>query len=256
MLRRVSGPAMILLLMVWGCGSESGGPTSPSPGDPGPGNPGNPASSRGLISIAIDDGWRSTYTNAFPILDGAGIKSSNYIITGRFNDPSYIGRTEILNIQARGHEVGAHTRTHMDLVTMSSAQLQAEVAGSKSDLLGIGIRSVDTFAYPFGAYNATVVQAVKDARFTGARTSNGGFNSRSTDKYLLARQNLGNRTTIEQVRSWMDTINRDDSWLILVAHHIDYTDTEFSITPEFFRDIIGEISKRRIRTVTISEGVR
>ena len=38
-------------------------------------------SNRGLVSINFDDGYQSMYDNGLPILDAAGLKSTQYIIT-------------------------------------------------------------------------------------------------------------------------------------------------------------------------------
>ncbi len=40
----------------------------------------------GLVSLTFDDGWGSQYDNALPILDGAGIKGSFYIITNEMKN--------------------------------------------------------------------------------------------------------------------------------------------------------------------------
>jgi len=231
-----------------GCEIEKGGNhDSPlSPGD---------VSSSGMISFAIDDGWRSTYDNAIPIFDAYRIKTTCYIITGRFNNPSYIGISEILSLQSRGHEIGAHSRSHIDLRGMSPAQLVSEIKGSQEDLYRNGVASVTSFSYPFGSYDQTIVQAVKSAGYTNARTSNGGYNTKGADRFLLNRQNLGNKVDIAQVRAWIETAIKDDVWLILVMHHVDSTDTEFSISPDFLRHIVEIVREKNIKVMTVSQAV-
>jgi peptidoglycan/xylan/chitin deacetylase (PgdA/CDA1 family) len=248
-MRRLIPVVMIVVGFSWACSDEKRtNPMSPT-------SPLDRITAKGYVSITIDDGWRSTYQNAIPILDSSKLKSTNYIITGRFNTADFIGSSEILSLQARGHEIGAHTRSHQDLAAMSAAQIESEIAGSRNDLLGIGVRAVETFAYPFGSYNGRISQTVQSAGFKSARATNGGFNSRTTDRFVLARQNLGSSTSLVQVQSWLDIAIKNDHWLILVAHHIDSTKTEFSITPELFREIVNEIVEKRIRVVTISEGI-
>lgn len=261
-----------------GCSHSKGGtitsPTSPSPSNPStPSTPVNPAPvpapappsapsipgafGEGMVSINFDDGRTSAYNDAIPALDAAGFKSTNYIITGRFSAPTYIGIAEVLSLQSRGHEIGAHTRSHLDtMASMTSAQLQDEIAGSRGDLLRIGVREVPTFAYPFGIYSPTITQVVKNAGFTAARSTNGGFNLRTTDKYVLMRLNLGSSTTIAQVRSSIDSAASDKTWLILLAHSVDSSVSDFSITPASFREIVKYLVDKKIRVVTMSEGIR
>lgn len=106
---------------------------------------------QGMISLNFDDGPLTVYQNAIPILNAAGMKSTQYIITGTMNSgsPYYVTQQQVLNMAAQGHEIGAHTRTHPHLTTLTQQQMTDEIAGSKSDLQAIGLHPT-TFAYPSG----------------------------------------------------------------------------------------------------------
>jgi len=211
---------------------------------------------QGIVSINFDDGLRSTYGNAIPILDAAHMKSTNYIITGRFNFPDYVGTPEVLSLQARGHEIGAHSRTHVDLTQLGATQLQNEVKGSRSDLFSIGVQSVQTFAYPFGAYNDATMQAAKNAGFVAARSTNTGQNWWDINRFVLQRQNLGEPVTLSQVQGWIDGAVASKTWLILLAHHVDYTHSAYSITPELLQQIVNYLLQRKVAVVTMSQGLQ
>jgi peptidoglycan/xylan/chitin deacetylase (PgdA/CDA1 family) len=224
-------------------------PTSPSPIS------GN--FSGGLISFTFDDGRTSAYNNAIPALDAAGFKSTNYIITGRFSSPGYIGTSQVLSLQSRGHEVGAHTRTHQDLRLMTAEQMRNEIAGSRTDLLNIGIGNVTTFAYPFGSYNQMAVDIIRNSGFSGARTSDAGFNSQQSDRFRLKRQNLGANVSLNQAQAWIDSAIRDRSWLIFVVHSVDNAAADdFTITPDLFRRIVNYTSSHSIKVITVREGIQ
>lgn len=210
---------------------------------------------RGLVTISIDDGWRSTYRNAIPILDAAGLRSTNYIITGRFDHPDYVSRTEVLSLQSKGHEVGSHTRSHLDLTSMSEPELESEIAGSRDDLYAIGIHSVSSFAYPFGIYNGAVVEKVRRANFLSARSVIPGYNFPGASRYLLKRQNLGGSITIAELTRMVDTAISEQGWLIFMAHRIDSTVSEFSITPALFQELVNYLLATKVRVVTVTEGV-
>ncbi len=162
------------------------------------------AYSKGIVSLTFDDGWDSFYQNGKPILDTAGLKGTEYIITGPNGsalqglNPStvatptipaanggYMDLYEIQQLQADGFEIGAHTRNHVDLTTVDSSTLTSEVSGSVTDLTTQGL-NVTTFAYPEGAVNATVEAAVKAA--PGIKAGRGiteTLNDKTTDPYLL-----------------------------------------------------------------------
>jgi peptidoglycan/xylan/chitin deacetylase (PgdA/CDA1 family) len=68
-------------------------------------------------------------------------------------------------------EVGAHTVHHPLLPTQSAELQQAEIMHSKSNLERILGHSVDSFAYPFGAYRKNTIALVEAAGFNCACTT-------------------------------------------------------------------------------------
>jgi peptidoglycan/xylan/chitin deacetylase (PgdA/CDA1 family) len=146
----------------------------------------------GFVSIDFDDGYQSMYDNGLPILDAAGIPTTQYIITGSPNNaivnpglgpvgivdvsgnPDFLTWAEVQTMAANGHEIGAHTRTHQGLstlcgVTQSGGATKTpciDVFGNPTtadDSLSLEIAGSKsdliaqglnplTFAYPYGDY--------------------------------------------------------------------------------------------------------
>ncbi len=210
----------------------------------------------GFVSIDFDDGWKTSYQNALPILEAADFKSTQYVITGRFSFPGYVNQSEVLDMFRRGHEIGAHTRTHPDLTALSDSERQAEISGSRQDLLNLGITPVSGFAYPFGAYNASSTPIVRQAGFLGARTSDGGFNDKSGNVWLLKRQAVEAGTTVAQVKAWLDQGRAQKLWLILVFHRVDASGESTAITPQLFQQIVDEIKTSAMPVRTASQGIQ
>lgn len=212
--------------------------------------------SEAMISFSFDDGRECTYSSAIPILDTAGFKSTNYIITKRLTGTEdYITGAKVLSLEARGHEIGNHTRTHPDLTTLSQTELQDEVDGARQDLIGIGVQKIETLAYPFGAYNSGLTGFISSTGYLGARTTDDGDTQPSTDRFALKRRNLGGAVTISDVQNWVNVAAVNKERLILTAHHVDYSPNEYSITPDLLKQIVDLVTAKRLRVVTISEGL-
>jgi peptidoglycan/xylan/chitin deacetylase (PgdA/CDA1 family) len=81
---------------------------------------------------------------------------------------------EQIRILAARHEVGAHTLTHLDLRGLSRKQKASEIMGSKQWLEEVTGNAVEMFCYPSGHWDDESCEAVKDAGFAGARTTEGG----------------------------------------------------------------------------------
>jgi peptidoglycan/xylan/chitin deacetylase (PgdA/CDA1 family) len=103
---------------------------------------------------------------------------------------------DLRRLAKEGVTIGAHSQTHPLLNRISIQAARDEVVGSLKDLQReIGIMD-PVFAYPGGRYTKEVVQAVKDAGFYLAFTTQRGTNDLAhADHFLMRRNNIGRRAT-------------------------------------------------------------
>jgi peptidoglycan/xylan/chitin deacetylase (PgdA/CDA1 family) len=213
---------------------------------------------KGAITLTFDDGWRSIYENALPILQRAGIKSTCYVVSGYLDDeqfPAYMNTTQIFELNAQGHEIGCHTASHKNLPKETDSIIESEVNLSLKFLRGLGV-SVQTFAYPFGEYDSRVVRTVKDAGFLGARSVERGFNDQTTDRFLLQCRAVKVSTTVSEVIAWIESARSQAKWLILMFHQIDEEGREFSARPQTLSRIADYLRENDVRTLTVREGLK
>jgi peptidoglycan/xylan/chitin deacetylase (PgdA/CDA1 family) len=205
-----------------------------------------------MITFSFDDGRECTFNSAIPILDTAGFKSTNYIITKRLTGTDYITGAKV-----RVRNTWSRNRYHTPLThPLSPTELQNEIEGAKQDLLVLGVKKVETLAYPFGAYNIGIAEFISSAGYLGARTTDEGGTLPSTNRFALKRRNLGGAVTISDVQSWVNVAVANREWLIMTSHHVDYSPNDYSITPDLFRQIVDLVVSKRLRVVTISEGLK
>src|SRR5262249_62155441 len=90
-----------------------------------------------------------------------------------------------------GWELASHTENHLDVATLSGAELQHEVGQSRVDLQHQFHVPVNFFCYPSGSYDAQSIKAVQDAGYLGATTTQPGLASKD-HMYTLDRVRISN----------------------------------------------------------------
>jgi len=124
------------------------------------------------VIISFDDDWQSQYVTAVPLLRKYGFTATFFVWVRAVGRPHHMSWDEIRELDAQGMEIGCHTLTHLRLPKLTSDEkLRSEIVAAR-DLIAAHLgHPVTSFAYPFGQYDERVVQAVRDAGFTSARST-------------------------------------------------------------------------------------
>jgi peptidoglycan/xylan/chitin deacetylase (PgdA/CDA1 family) len=184
--------------------------------------------SRGLVTLTFDDGWQDIYTNGLPLMNKYGLTSTQYIVSGYVNGPKYMTAAQIKAFQSKGHEIGSHTVSHANLVTLTPAQLTAELQNSQTQIRSLfGTNTAFNIASPYGSYNDNVVTNMKKY-YRSHRSTDVGFNSKDNfNPYNIVVQNVEADTSNAQVAAWANKAQAENTWLVLVYHQVGNT-----LTPE------------------------
>jgi len=129
---------------------------------------------RGVV-LTFDDAWADNHTNALGPLSGHRMPAMLYAPSGLLGRTGYMTHSQLLEMDAGGFSIGAHSRTHPDLTACSAAALDREIRGSKEDLEDLLGKAVTSFAYPAGLVDDRVEAAVAAAGFTTAVTTRPGW---------------------------------------------------------------------------------
>jgi peptidoglycan/xylan/chitin deacetylase (PgdA/CDA1 family) len=119
------------------------------------------------IAISFDDGWIDQYQTIFPLLVKHGIVGTFYIPSTYPGGEETVSWEQLAEMVQGGMEIGSHSQTHADLRSVSEEVAWREIRMSKVDIekrLGI---TIDTFAYPFGAYLPDLGTMVSRAGYLG-----------------------------------------------------------------------------------------
>jgi peptidoglycan/xylan/chitin deacetylase (PgdA/CDA1 family) len=155
------------------------------------------------IVITFDDG----FADQMPVLDllkKYNLKAVFYIINGgqgsnfhigankKANDPEggdgYLSWDQIRTLDTSGYaEIAAHTTDHLDLARQSPEVQRFEIVEGKRYLEEKLGHMVTNFCYPYGAFNASAIQIIKDAGFASATTTLPGTDQSVATAYTMRR---------------------------------------------------------------------
>jgi peptidoglycan/xylan/chitin deacetylase (PgdA/CDA1 family) len=135
-----------------------------------------------VVSLTFDDAYQNQWLYAVPLLQQNNMNATFYAITSDDDGPypCCMSWAQLRTLQGQGDDIGAHTIDHPDLTQVSQSQAVWETCGARQDMLNNGIQDPESFAYPFGTYNAAAESVVAQCGFTNARQGGGVSNSNVT----------------------------------------------------------------------------
>lgn len=126
----------------------------------------------GIVFI-FDDARYDWYTKAIPILEAAEFVGVNAVptalVAGTGGSGTVISGSarcawaDLLDAQARGHELVNHSRNHIGLAGVSPTTARNEILGGRADLISHGAdpAAAEFFVYPGGQHDATSLSIAK-----------------------------------------------------------------------------------------------
>jgi len=151
------------------------------------------------VIITLDDGYRSAYDVAYPVLKKYGFTATLFIYT------DYVGVSknamtwsQLKEMKADGFEVGSHTISHADLTQQRDGEtfrvyqdrIEKEIGESKKIIDKRLNQNTTTFAFPFGRYNSTVLRICRQKGYITSVSVNRGSNPFFADPLTLKRNQI------------------------------------------------------------------
>jgi peptidoglycan/xylan/chitin deacetylase (PgdA/CDA1 family) len=140
--------------------------------------------------ITFDDGYRSVYESAFPLLKSFGWPFTIFVTTGQVsaNQKSlYASWEQLREMGAAGATLANHTVTHLYMVQLLDGEteeawlqrLEAEITGAESAIQEQTGQHHQLLAYPYGEYNAVIKTLVTRLGFTAFGQQSGPVSNHS-----------------------------------------------------------------------------
>jgi peptidoglycan/xylan/chitin deacetylase (PgdA/CDA1 family) len=120
------------------------------------------------VVITFDDNNENVYVSGFPVLKKLGLMATWYVITNRFDKPTFLTTAQIKDLSAAGMSIQSHSVTHPWLTSLSEKQQRFELEQSRKAIVAITGKSVLHLAYPLTMQNKAVRKVVGDEGYVTA----------------------------------------------------------------------------------------
>lgn len=170
------------------------------------------------VAITIDDGYRSTYETAFPILARHGFPATVFLYTNFAGLPAAMTWAQLKEMTASGLiDVQPHSKSHANLSLRGpnesdreyAERVREEIQTSRAEIERRLGHSVYAFAYPYGDANETVVHLIKRSGIGVAFTVSPGGNAFYSYPLMLRRTMIFGDEGLAAFRSKLAVFSRD-----------------------------------------------
>lgn len=171
------------------------------------------------VALSFDDGYRTLYDTAHPVLAERGFPAVVYLNSGllgesqrfpsnpelgHYPDEHFLTWGEVAHLAGHGWTVGGHGVDHVDLTLASATDIRRQLVDCKAQIEAKLGAACHHFAYTWGHYSPPVRAAVVAAGFRSAVAGLHGRVTPSADRYALPRVDI--RADYE-LRDFVDAVS-------------------------------------------------
>jgi len=161
-----------------------------------------------VIGITLDDGYVNNLEHALPVLRRHGFSATCYIVSGQLGGSNVwdhakgvaparlMDAAQLKAWVAGGQEVGAHTRSHVDLLAADDRAAGEEIAGCRRDLERLLDTEVRHFCYPYGSHRPEHARMVRESGYLTATTTVRSRAGETDDLFELPRVPVHRTTSL------------------------------------------------------------
>jgi len=164
------------------------------------------------IVLTFDDGLRSDFELAYPLLKKKGLKGTFFVTVRNIGSNGYTTIMELKEMIDAGMEVGSHGLTHRYLLTMARKEAMKEIFDSKDELEQRINAKVESFAPVGGHYRKWMIDTARATGFKAFATMVPGVTSLSKDFTILRRNHIQSHHNY----TYVEGLLRGDSHILCV----------------------------------------
>ncbi|MDB5535655.1 MAG: Polysaccharide deacetylase [Devosia sp.] len=212
---------------------------------------------RPVVTFTFDDFPLSAAEHAAPLLEAADARGTFYfadgLAGGSENGQPIASRDVVADLAARGHDIGGHTRAHINVQRSTTKDLIADVTANTSAIATLTGQAPTSFAYPFGVVSIRS-KAVLAARYAGLRGIMAGINRGWIDlAHLRAQELYDASSSLGSMYALLDDLERDGGWLIFYTHDVRTDPSGIGCSPDYFGAVLEMVVSRGIAVQTMAQ---
>jgi peptidoglycan/xylan/chitin deacetylase (PgdA/CDA1 family) len=167
------------------------------------------------VVITIDDGFRSAYDIAYPILKSYGFRATFFIYTDFVGAGRALTWAQIKELRSSGIvDFQSHSKTHtsFSLRPGDGPAYRARLAGEIDQPQALFQRQLNerarVFAYPYGDSSRLAAQILRDRGYELAVTVTRGGNASFGDPLMLRRDMVYSNATMQDFQKYLRVYSR------------------------------------------------
>ncbi len=156
------------------------------------------------IMLTFDDGYRTVFDYAFPLLRQRGFVGVACIYPSLIGSKAAMSWEQMAQLASAGWTIEAHSHSHPDLGKLPTdgaaraAFLDREILSPKQVIERTLGNKCLFFTWPFGIYTEETEEFAKACGYVGALTVDGGTNYAGIDLYRIKRQVVYGTDSLEK----------------------------------------------------------
>lgn len=147
------------------------------------------------VGITFDDGNKSDYQHALPIMAQYGFKGTFFICGERVGGE--MPAEKVRGLYAAGMHIGSHAMHHLFMTTLDAATEETELLRSRELLEGLVGEPVVHFAPPGGRWSSRTKKALQKTGYVAVSSSRYGLNRADKASFSYCRLPVVRATSLD-----------------------------------------------------------